>query len=82
MKQVSLVRADACLMDLTAAISSLQQAQTAEKIQTSVARKVMDSQRQQGDAVLQLLQAATLPQPGDSLVAQSTGLGGQLDVYA
>lgn len=66
-------------MDLTAALSSLQQAQTSQAIQTRVAAKVMDSQRQQGAAMLQLLQAAT-GGPGDAMTAQATGLGGQLDV--
>ena len=74
-----IVLAQAWLMDLTSALSSLQQSRTAQDIQFSVARKMLDHQRQQGAAALQLLEAANIA-PGDALVAQATGLGGQLDV--
>ena len=71
-------------MDLTGAISNLQTNKTMGQIQIAVARRIMDSQRQQGDAALQLLQAATtgVTQAGDQLVAAATGLGGSLDTYA
>lgn len=68
-------------MDLVNAFSSLTQAQTASAIQTRVAAKAMDAQRQQGAAVLKLLEAASLTAgPGDELAAKATGLGGLLDV--
>ena len=67
-------------MDLVNLASSLQQAKTAQAIQVSVARKTLDAQRQQGDAALQLIAAATQAGPGDALAAQATGLGGLLDV--
>lgn len=69
-------------MDLVNAFSSIQQAQTGQAIQTRVAQKVMDSQRQQGEAALQLLAAASLTSgAGDEMTAKATGLGGQVDVY-
>lgn len=69
-------------MDLVNTFSNLQQAQTGQAIQMKVAQKVLDNQRQQGTAALQLLEAAALPAPGDALAAQATGLGAQLDIYA
>jgi hypothetical protein len=70
-------------MDLTNIVSSIQQAQTSQAIQTSVAKKVMDAQRQDGAEALQLLRAAgNTGGAGDALVAQATGLGGQVDTYA
>jgi hypothetical protein len=71
-------------MDLTAAVSNLQASKTIGQVQIAVAKKILDSQRQQGAAALQLLQAATggVNQAGDQLVAAATGLGGSLDTYA
>ena len=71
-------------MDLTGAISNLQSNKTMGQIQIAVAKKVFDTQRQQGDAALKLLQAATtgVTQAGDQLVAAATGLGGAIDTYA
>jgi len=67
-------------MDLTNTISSLQQAQTAQAIQIKVASKVLDAQRQQGAAALQLIQAAApTAGPGDPSVARASGLGGVMD---
>lgn len=70
-------------MDLTFVntASALQQANTAQAIQTSVARKVLDNQEQQGQAALELIAAASRSGPGDALAAQATGLGGNVDVY-
>ena len=67
-------------MDLVNAFSNIQQSQTGQAIQMKVAEKVLDSQRQEGQAALQLLAAASVVGPGDALTAQATGLGGQLDV--
>ncbi|QOV90559.1 hypothetical protein [Humisphaera borealis] len=69
-------------MDLVSALSSISQAQTGQAIQTKVAQKVMDSQRQEGEAALQLLAAAAQTSgAGDELTAKATGLGGQIDVF-
>lgn len=72
-------------MDLSAgAISAYQQGQTLTQVQTTVDAKVLNLARQQGQAALQLLQAATQvgQGPGDALTAAATGLGGQIDTYA
>jgi hypothetical protein len=71
-------------MDLTSAITGLQQAQTMSAVQISVARKILDMQQFQGDAAVKLIQAAsqTTSQAGDALVASATGLGGQIDTHA
>ncbi|HYE19658.1 MAG TPA: hypothetical protein VEA69_14500 [Tepidisphaeraceae bacterium] len=59
------------------------QARTMARVQMAVAAKVMDMERMQGDAAVQLIQAASsgVAKSGDALVAAATGLGGQLDVY-
>jgi hypothetical protein len=71
-------------MDLVSAVSGLQQAKVIAQVQVAVAKKVMDMQRMEGGAALQLLQAASdgTETAGDQLVAASTGLGGSLDMYA
>ena len=70
-------------MDLTAAISGMQQAKVLGQVQIAVTKKVMDQQRQTGAAALELLQAAQLggAKAGDQLTAAATGLGGVLDTY-
>ena len=71
-------------MDLTAAISGLQQAKTLSAVQMRVARKVLDMQEFQGSAAVKLIEAAgqTAARAGDALVAAATGLGGNVDAYA
>jgi hypothetical protein len=71
-------------MDLVNGIVGFKQAQLASRVQFAVARKILDQQAQQGDAAVQLLQAAakTGAGAGDALVAAATGLGGSLDTYA
>lgn len=71
-------------MDLTAAISGMQQAQTLSAVQVSVAAKVMDMQRLEGNAAVQLIQATgqSASHAGDAMVAAATGVGGQIDTYA
>ena len=71
-------------MDLTSAISGLQQAQTLSAVQISIARKILDMQQFQGDAAIKLIQAAsqTTSNAGNALVAAATGLGGQVDAHA
>ena len=71
-------------MDLTSAITGLDQAQAMSAVQISVARKILDMQQFQGDAAVKLIQAAsqTASNAGDALVAAATGLGGSIDMYA
>jgi hypothetical protein len=71
-------------MDLTNAITGLQQAKTLGNIQMRVAGKILDEQKFEGSAALKLLEAASngVNKAGDSLVAAATGLGGAMDVYA
>ena len=71
-------------MDLTGAMSNMQANKTIGQVQIAVAKKILDNQRQQGAAAIQLLQAATtgMTQAGDQMVAAATGLGGELDTYA
>jgi hypothetical protein len=71
-------------MDLTRAISGMQQAKVMGRVQMAVARKIIDTQHDQGAAAIKLIQAAANAgsQAGDQLVAAATGLGGSLDTYA
>ena len=71
-------------MDLVSSISGMQQADVMSKIQFAVARKVLDNQEMQGNAAIELIQAATQAtgQAGDALATAATGLGGQVDTYA
>lgn len=71
-------------MDLVQACCNLQQASTIGKVQMAVAKKILQSQQDQGNAALKLVQAATANtnQAGDALVAASLGLGGEIDTYA
>ena len=70
-------------MDLTSAITGIQQARTMSAVQMRVARKVLDMQEFQGNAAVQLIEAAanTSAKAGDELVAAATGLGGSVDTY-
>lgn len=70
-------------MDLANSLSNLSQANTMSKVQIAVAKKVMDNQKMQGAAALELLDAASsgASKAGDELVAAATGLGSQLDAY-
>ena len=71
-------------MDLTTAITGIQQAKTLSAVQMRVARKVLDMQEYQGAAAVKLIETAgqTAARAGDELVAAATGLGGSLDTYA
>lgn len=71
-------------LDLVNSVVGLQQAKTISDVQMAVAKKVMDSDRANGAAVLKLLQAASggVSQSGDQLAAAATGVGGELDTYA
>ena len=74
-------------MDLVTLATGLQQAKLTSEVQFAAARKILQQQNQNGAAALQLLEAAGSGvdqglQAGDPLVAQATGLGGQVDTYA
>ena len=69
---------------LTTGIINFQQAAMDSKIQFAVAAKILDNQQYQGNAAVQLIDAASngITQAGDELTAAATGLGGQVDTYA
>ena len=71
-------------MDLVSTFTGMQQAKLASQVQYAVAGKVLDQQRSDGAAAVQLIEAATAGanRAGDQLVAAATGLGGTLDVRA
>jgi len=71
-------------MDLTSSIVNFDQATTMSKVQYAVAGKILDNQKLQGNAAIELINAASkgASQAGDQLVAAATGLGGQVDTYA
>ncbi|MBL8762007.1 MAG: YjfB family protein [Phycisphaerae bacterium] len=57
--------------------SSLARSSTSFQVQVAVAKKAMDSERAQGDAMVELIRQAA--EVGESL---STGEAGSIDVYA
>jgi hypothetical protein len=71
-------------MDLVNAFSNLQQSNLSSQIQFAAAKKVLDADRQNGSAALQLLNAATQggAKGADDLAVAASGLGGSLDTYA
>lgn len=71
-------------MDLVNGVIAMKQAETMSRVQYAVARKLMDTQKQQGAAVVKLIEAAGagMQKAGDALVAQATGLGSAIDTYA
>lgn len=69
-------KADRTAMDTTSAVS-LSTASSNYQVQIAVAKKAMDSERAQGDAMVELIKQAAAV--GDSL---NSGDGGSLDVYA
>jgi hypothetical protein len=70
-------------MDLVNVAVGLQQAKVTGGIQISVARKILDSQMQEGAAAVELIDAAGagMDKAASAMVAAS-GLGGQVDVSA
>jgi hypothetical protein len=71
-------------MDLTSALSGLQQSQVLGAVQIKVARMILDNEQSQGAAAVQLIQAAEagVNNAGGSVVAAANGLGGQVDTHA
>jgi hypothetical protein len=70
-------------MDLTTAITDFQHAKVMSDVHTRVARKVLEMQKFQGAAAIELIEAAgkTADEVGEGLVAAATGLGGKIDTY-
>lgn len=70
-------------MDLVNAAINLKSAEMTSRVQYAVARKLLDSQKLQGDVAVKLIEAAgkVSSSAGDELVAAATGLGGQVDTY-
>ncbi len=71
-------------LNLVNTLSTAQQSQTLNQVQTTVAGLALNAQRAQGAAAVQLIKAASPGQasPGDALAAAATGLGGHMDAYA
>lgn len=63
-----------------ASVSAFQQGQAADKVSVAVAKEVLDQQRSQGDAAVDLIEAAgeTSGNPGGRVA--DNGLGGTFDV--
>jgi hypothetical protein len=70
-------------VDLVNAAVNFKQAEMMSRVRYAVARKLLDSQSQQGAAAVKLIEAAgkISSQAGDEMVAAATGLGGSLDTY-
>jgi hypothetical protein len=66
------------------ALCNLKTAELMGQVQIRVAKKMLDAERQNGAAAIQLIEAASqgVARAGDELVAKATGLGGSLDVMA
>ncbi|HVS73561.1 MAG TPA: putative motility protein [Phycisphaerae bacterium] len=64
--------------------AQLTPARVASDIGYAVAAKTLNAERQQGAAILDLLNGAanTQPQPSDPSLAQATGLGNLIDTTA
>lgn len=71
-------------MDLVASAIGMKQAATMAKVQYAVAGKILDQQRSDGAAAVQLINAANLGanRAGDAMAVAASGLGGALDVRA
>ena len=71
-------------MDLTSALTNFQTSRLFADLQVRVARKLLETQKLQGSAMVQLIEAAgkSPTKSGDALVAAATGLGGQVDTLA
>jgi hypothetical protein len=72
------------VMDLVNAAVGMKQAEMQSQVQYAVAKKLMDTQKMEGAAVVKLIESASasVAKAGDELVAAATGLGGEIDVYA
>lgn len=73
---------DTTVVDLTAAISNLQSAQLASDVSTAVARKSLDAAKQQGAAVISLLEAAKEVSAKAAPAVDASVRGASVDVIA
>jgi hypothetical protein len=64
-------------MDISALASNMAQMQTQSRISTAVAKKTLDSQKQQGEAAIKLLESAM---DVGQAAARTTGVGAAVDV--
>jgi hypothetical protein len=73
-----------CRMDLVNAIVASQQQQLTSQVQFAAAGLVLKSQRQEGSAAIQLLNAANISgaKATDTLAVAASGVGGSVDTYA
>lgn len=71
---------DTSRMDVTAAISNLQSSQLASEVSTEVARKSLDAAKQQGAAVISLLEAAKVVADNASPSVDASVRGATFDV--
>lgn len=71
-------------VDLVTAATNFSQANLATKVQYAVAKKLLDSQSEQGAAIVNMIQKADINQANASndMVVAATGLGGSVDVTA
>jgi len=71
-------------VDLVNSAIQFKQAAVMSQVQYAVAAKMLNSQKQQGNAVLNMLNAAAVNvnNAGSQMVAAATGTGGSLDTYA
>lgn len=67
-------------MDIAAAATAMSQSQLQSQVSTAVARKSLDAQQQQGQAALELLEAAANVQ--DATNASPRGVGAAIDIRA
>mgnify|MGYP000160607451 CR=1 FL=1 len=77
--------ADDNTMAIANVASSLSQSQLATDVSMAVQRKTLSAAKQQGEAMVALIeQASNVGKAGssDALSAAATGKGGQVDVYA
>lgn len=70
-------------MDLTSAVVGLQQSNLMAQVQFAAARKILDTDRADGAAVVKLIDAGAgeVGQAGNSLASVATNLGSSIDVY-
>ncbi len=71
-------------MDLTSALINVKAAETASQVQMAVAARMLKTANQQGEAVLQLVEAAaeTMQAAAADVAEVTVDLANGLDVYA
>ena len=71
-------------MDLTTAIIGMQQSKLVGEVQIRVARIILDTEQDQGNAAVKLIEAASsgINSSADAVSAATAGLGGQIRTAA